>query len=52
LSLQNDGGNDIEDEQALLATAEKQYMPISKEDYCKEYIDNLINGIVDGKENN
>jgi hypothetical protein len=49
------GGNDIEDEQALLAAMEKQYTPISKEEfvnYCKGHIDNLINGIVDNKENN
>ena len=49
------GGNDIEDERTLLVEMTKQYIPISKEafvNYCKGYIDDLINGIVDGKENN
>lgn len=49
------GGNDIEDERTLLATMEKQYTPISKEDfidYCKGYISDLVNGIMDSEENN
>ena len=42
------GGEDIENEQALLVEMEKQYTPISKEEfigYCKGHIDDMINGI-------